>query len=103
MRTRAFWFVAVAGALGIPLAVSVLDVGLAPPSGAWHILFWPVDVLLWATGPGAALSNGQFEWTPVQDLAVLLGIGCTWFFWVLTLRFVVRNLFSHKSIDVETL
>ena len=82
MRTRAFWIVSLAGALGLPIALALGDVVLGPPSGVWHLLLWPVDLLLWATGPGTRLTKGKFEWTPVQDFAVWVGIGFSGLFWV---------------------
>jgi len=90
MRTRTFWTISLAGAFGLPTALALGDVVLGPPSGAWHVLLWPVDVLLWATGPGVPLSNGSFEWTPVQDFAVWLGIGCSWLFWMSAVCLVSR-------------
>lgn len=81
MRTLTFWTISLAGALGLPIALALGDVVLGPPSGVWHVLLWPVDVLLLATDPGTPLINGKFEWTPVQDFAVWLGIGFSWFFW----------------------
>jgi hypothetical protein len=100
LRAGTFWIIAVAGALGLPIALFIGDVILGPPSRMWHLLFWPVDVLLWTTGPGVRLSNGWFEWTPVQDFAVWLGIGCSWLFWLLALRFALRVASSvtwHRS------
>ena len=82
MRTRAFWIASLGGALGLPIALALGDVVLGPPAGVWHLLLWPVGVLLWAMGAGTALTNGKFEWTPVQDFAIWLGIGVSWFFWV---------------------
>src|SRR5713101_2351528 len=46
MRTRTFWIVAVGGALVLPAVLMSADVILGPPSGVWHVPFWPVDVLL---------------------------------------------------------
>jgi hypothetical protein len=82
MRGRAFWIVALAGGLGLPILLMLADVILGPPSGLWHVLLWPVDILLWATGDGVPLANGKFEWTPLQDFACWLGIGASWIFWV---------------------
>lgn len=90
MRMRTFWIIAVAGAVALPIALISSDVILGPPSGVWHLPFWPVDVLLWATGPGVPLSNGSFEWTPAQDFAVWLGIGCSWLFWLCVVRVAFR-------------
>jgi len=97
MRTRAFWTVSLAGALGFPVALALGDVVLGPPSGVWQLLLWPVEVLLWATGPGVRLTNGKFEWTPVQDLAVWVGIGVSWFFWV-TVTFVIARFAGWKLL-----
>jgi hypothetical protein len=90
MRTWAFWIVSLAGALGLPIALSLGDVVLGPPSGVWHVLLWPVDVLLWATGQGTRLPNGKFEWTPVQDFAVWAGIGVSWLFWLAATFLIAR-------------
>ena len=81
MRTVMFWTISLAGALGLPIALALGDVVLGPPSGVWHVLLWPTDVLLWADGSGTPLTNGKFEWTPAQDFAVWLEIGFSWFFW----------------------
>ena len=95
MRTRAFWIASLAGALGLPIALALGDVVLGPPSGVWLLLLWPVDVLLWATGPGTRLTNGKFEWTPVQDFAVWVGIGVSWFLWVAG-TFVIARFARRK-------
>ena len=91
MRTPAFWTISLAGVLGLPTALALADVVLGPPSGAWHLLLWPVDVLLWAVGTGAPLPDGRFEWTPVQDFAVWLGIGISWLFWVAAVFLIGRS------------
>jgi hypothetical protein len=91
MRTRTIWIISLGGALALPTALALGDVILGPPSGAAHVLLWPVDVLLWATGPGVALRNGRFEWTPVQDFSVWLGVGFSWLFWVSGVFFTARS------------
>jgi hypothetical protein len=54
-------------------------------------------VLLWATGPGTPLPNGKFEWTPVQDFSVWLGIGFSWFFWVAAATFLIGRFARRKD------
>jgi len=90
MRTRVFQVIAIGGALVLPAVLMWSEAVLEPPSGVWRAVFWPVDLLLWASGPGAPLSNGRFEWTPVQDLATAIGVGLSWPFWLSVVRVGLR-------------
>jgi hypothetical protein len=46
-----------------------------------RVLLWPVSVLLALGGPGPKLGTG-YEWTSVHDVAVAVGVGLSWLFWV---------------------
>ena len=46
---------------------------------ATRALMWPVSVLLALVGPGPKLGTG-YEWTPVHDIAVAVGVGLSWLF-----------------------
>jgi len=92
MRRRWWFALAFGGACIITVALTYFEVDLEPPVEsdwaivAMHIVLWPVDFLLWATGPGAPIGgsgNDGYEWTPVQDFAVWVGAGISWAFWVM--------------------
>jgi hypothetical protein len=91
MRKRWWLALAFGGALVITSVLTYFEVDLEPPvESNWtivaiHVALWPVDFLLWATGPGAPIggSGDRYEWTPVQDFAVWVGAGLSWAFWVL--------------------
>jgi hypothetical protein len=90
MRRR-WWFVLAFGGgciITICLFYFEIDLDVLPVESAWAIwamrlVLWPVGVLLWATGSGASLGGGRYEWTPVQDFALCVGIGMAWAFWVM--------------------
>ena len=46
-----------------------------------RVLLWPVSALLALVGPGPKLGT-RYEWTPVHDIAVAVGLGLSWQFWV---------------------
>ena len=74
------------GACLITSYLTYFDVILGPPAGLMRLILWPVDFLLWATGPGAPMGGSGdlgHEWTPVQDLAVWVGAGLSWAVWVM--------------------
>lgn len=93
MRRR-WLFVALGGGAAITVALAFLDVILPEPDGLWRVAVWPADLLLWATGPGIPIGDGKYEWTPIQDLSMWLGIGIAWAFWSSVARwawFLVRR------------
>ena len=53
------------------------------PEAVIRILFWPVAVCLHLSGPGVSFGGSpeRFEATPVQIVAVIVGIGLTWIFY----------------------
>ena len=56
----------------------------APTEHAARIVFWPATVLVLLTGPGPRLGRPEqnlHEATPMQLLAVIIGIGFSWFFY----------------------
>jgi hypothetical protein len=73
--------VALGGGAIITVALASMDVILPETYGLWRAVLWPADLLLWATGPGVPLSNGKYEWTPIQDFSIWLGVGISWAFW----------------------
>jgi protein-S-isoprenylcysteine O-methyltransferase Ste14 len=66
-----------------------------------RVILWPVDVLLFAVGPGPRFGNGHHEWTPVQDFAVWVGVGVAFAFWVVVAWFVVRVFFNNPRRTVR--
>ena len=83
MKTRWWWIAATVGACSIAGGLAYIDVILAPPTGVLRVIIWPADLLLWATGPGPRFASGGYEWTPVQDVAMWLGAGLSWAFWIM--------------------
>jgi hypothetical protein len=71
------------GAAILTAGLFYLDADLDPPRGSMRVVLWPANVLLWATSPGVQLTNGRYEWTPVQDLAMWVGYGVSWAFWLI--------------------
>jgi hypothetical protein len=92
MRLKTKWLlVSVAGSLLIAvvlffsdtLFVAVADVP-APLGAVANAVLWPVAVCVHLSGPGPRTGTPQkpfHEWTPVQDFAVVIGIGLSWFFY----------------------
>ena len=72
---------------------------LGPPSGVMRIILWPATLLLWATGPGAPLPNGRYEWTPVQDFVISLGTGVAVAFWIV----IAGRVVSHVTPKLQGL
>ena len=109
MRKRWWLALAFGGALVITSVLTYFEVDLEPPveSGAivaMHVALWPVDFLLWATGPGpeTAFPDGRYEWTPVQDFAVWVGAGLLWAFWVMV-AFTESGGDEGHDVDIPTL
>lgn len=101
-RSWAFRLIALGGAIALPAILAWWDVMLGPPVGVWRVLLWPVDVLLWASGPGVSISHGRSEWTPVQDFATWIGAGIAWPFWLVLLSTTFRRLFPvPRRLDDE--
>jgi len=47
-------------------------------------IFWPVSTVLYLVGPGPLLGppeKHRYEWTPVHDIALAVGIGLSWTFY----------------------
>jgi hypothetical protein len=47
-------------------------------------VFWPIAACVYLSGPGAPIGPPEkhmYEGTPVQVIAALTGIGCTWVFY----------------------
>jgi len=92
MRLKTKWLlVSVAGGLLIAVALffsdtlfdAVADVP-APLGAAANVVLWPVAVCVHLSGPGPNIGTPQkpfHEWTPVQDFAVVIGIGLSWVFY----------------------
>jgi len=57
-----------------------------------RVLLWPAALLLWAIGPGVQLTNGRYEWTPVQDFAMWVGYGVSWAFWLTVLLWATPSM-----------
>jgi len=92
MRLKTKWLlVSVVGGLLIAVALffsdtlfdAVADVP-APLGAAANVVLWPVAVCVHLSGPGPNIGTPQkpfHEWTPVQDFAVVIGIGLSWVFY----------------------
>ena len=55
-----------------------------PVAAVAEVVFWPVTVCLKLSGPGPPIGPPEkhgHEWTPVQDLALAVGIGLSWTFY----------------------
>jgi hypothetical protein len=68
--------------LGTPIGVGV---GVPGSLGAVaKVVLWPIAVCLYLSGPGPNIGSAEKhlqEWTPVQDFAVVAGIGLSWVFY----------------------
>jgi len=95
MRLKTRWLlVSLGGALliaAVLLVVSIdtpfLGVGVDVPGSAvtvGKVVLWPIAVCLYLAGPGPNIGPAEehlHEWTPVQDFAVVAGIGLSWAFY----------------------
>ena len=91
MRLRGQWLlVSVCGAVLITVFLFAFAGGWlgpdvpAPLESLVRIVLWPVTVLVSLTGPGPSIGPPEKHWheaTPVQFLAVVVGIGFSWFFY----------------------
>jgi hypothetical protein len=49
-----------------------------------NVALWPIHLCLYLVGPGPNIGSAEKplrEWTPVQDFAVVVGIGLSWAFY----------------------
>jgi hypothetical protein len=88
---RRLWLAAMlGGGAVITIALACYDVSIVPPEGRLgRLVLWPAEVFMWLAGSGPALPNGRHEWTPVQDLAMWIGVGASWAFWIGVVRILV--------------
>ena len=67
--------------------IPLLGVGVDMPASvvtAAKVVLWPIAVCLYLSGPGPSIGPAEkhlHEWTPVQDFAVLVGVGLSWTFY----------------------
>jgi hypothetical protein len=57
---------------------------LEPLGSVTQVVFWPATLLLKAAGTGPRLGTAEpprYEWTPVHDIAIAVGIGLSWVFY----------------------
>ena len=105
MRLRTKWLlVSVVGGVLISVVLFVADtsidavVGAPSPLGAVaNVVLWPVTVCLYLSGPGPNIGSPEkhwHEWTPVQDFAVVTGIGLSWVFYSSVVFLVIS--FQHR-------
>lgn len=65
----------------------LLGAGVDMPASvvtATKVVLWPIAVCLYLSGPGPSIGPAEkhlHEWTPVQDFAVVAGIGLSWAFY----------------------
>ncbi len=94
MRLKTKWLlVSGVGAVlmvAVFLFVSVdtpIGVGMGVPhslEAVAKVVLWPIAVCLYLSGPGPNIGSAGkhlHEWTPVQDFAVVAGIGLSWVFY----------------------
>ena len=107
MRLKTKWLlVSVVGAVLIAAAllfVSVdtpIGVGIGVPrslEAVAKVVLWPIAVCLYLTGPGPNMGSAGkhlHEWTPVQDFALVAGIGLSWAFYSSIVFLLIW--FQHK-------
>lgn len=92
MRLRTKWLlVSVVGGVLIAVALffsdtlfdAVADVP-GPLGAVANVVLWPVAACVYLSGPGPNIGTPEkplHEWTPVQDFAVVIGIGLSWVFY----------------------
>ena len=64
--------------------IDTIVVGYGQLGAITKMLLWPVSAVLHLVGPGPNLGppeSHMHEWTPVQDVAVAVGIGLSWTFY----------------------
>jgi hypothetical protein len=55
-----------------------------PLEAVANVVLWPVAACVYLSGPGPNIGTPEkhlHEWTPVQDFAVVIGIGLSWVFY----------------------
>jgi hypothetical protein len=100
MRLRTKWLlVSVVGGVLIAVALffsdtlfdAVADVP-GPLGAVANVVFWPVAAWVHLSGPGPNIGTPEkpfHEWTPVQDFAVVIGIGLSWVFYSSVVFFTI--------------
>ena len=91
LRLRMRWLLVSAGGAVLIAAVLLftsidtpIGVGVDMPSSVEtvaKVVLWPIAVCLYLPGPGPNFGPPEkhlHEWTPVQDFAVVVGIGISW-------------------------
>jgi hypothetical protein len=61
------------------------------PDSVMEVVFWPVGVCVWLSGPGVNIGTPDkpfYEGTPLQLIVADLGVGVTWAFYT-SLLFLV--------------
>jgi hypothetical protein len=94
VRLKTRWLLVSAGGAVLITAVLLfadmpvgIGLGVDIPSSlvtTAKVVLWPIAVCLYLTGPGPSIGPAQrhlHEWTPVQDFAVVAGIGLSWAFY----------------------
>src|SRR5690349_2640629 len=64
--------------------IDIIVVGYGQLGAIAKTFLWPVSAVLYLVGPGPNLGPPEkhmHEWTPVQDVAVAVGIGLSWTFY----------------------
>jgi hypothetical protein len=102
MRLRAKWLlVSVVGGVSIAVALffsdtlfdAVADVP-GPLGAVANVVMWPVAACLYLSGtdPNIGIPEKHLhEWTPVQDFAVVIGIGLSWVFYSSVVFLIIWN------------
>ena len=70
--------------LSADMFIDIIVVGYGQLGAITKMLLWPVSAVLYLVGPGPNLGPPEkhmHEWTPVQDVAVAVGIGLSWTFY----------------------
>jgi predicted Na+-dependent transporter len=107
MGLRTKWLlVSVVGAVLIPavflfvLIDMPIGVGIGVPrslEALAKVVLWPIALCLYLSGPGPNVGSAEkhlHEWTPVQDFALVAGIGLSWAFYSSIVFLLIW--FQHK-------
>jgi hypothetical protein len=99
---RLVWWlvISVGGAVLITVALFIFPGLLSNwpfPEVVVQVVFWPMFVCEKLSGPGVSLGGSpeMHEGTPVQAVAIMIGIGLSWAFWS-SLVFLAVWVFSRR-------
>src|SRR5215469_282460 len=107
MRLKTRWLLVSAGGAVLIAAVLLfasidtpVGIGVEIPGSVGavaKVVLWPIAVCLYLAGPGPNIGPAEkhlHEWSPVQDFAVVVGIGLSWAFYMSIVFLLIW--FRHK-------